>query len=228
MFRTAKSLGIDAAGEGMSEVGTGIVQRFSNLVSGKTGKELASMSAKEIAIELLEDAPMEFAVGSTIGLGLSSFGIKERYKNHKYNARMLNYQADIISIGKQRISELAAIENPTAAEVEKSEILRSAIADRNVDKIEAVLSQEYLEQLQEAENDELTMEQWKEKISSDAEYTFTAEEDIELIAKFTKKSSGNFCNLRKGASAFPSCKVTGSCSVFFSGTGYEIGRVNRY
>lgn len=161
--RTVKSIGIDAAVEGLEEVGTGITQRFSNLLFGKDGKTLKSMSLSDIAYELLYPVPMEFGVGGVTGGVMGGIGFKSRYGNKLTEVRNMNFNADRIVSARERLKNLQAIENPTQEQVAQMDFLEKNIAEHNYNALWNDEWQEYVKQFKQAEDDKLTDEEWKEK-----------------------------------------------------------------
>lgn len=172
-LRTARGLAIDAAGEGLEEVATGITQRLSNLLSGKTGKDLAAMSRMEIARELLDPAALEFTTGAALGMLGGGAGVKARYQQAKYDARMLKFRADVFGMANARIAQIENLESPTAAQCREAEQLRSSVAERNADAIVAHFLHNGPEIAETGENasatddetDELTTRQYAEQVS---------------------------------------------------------------
>ena len=171
-WRVLKSLGADAAGEGFEEVETGIVQRFSNLLFHKDGKDLAAMSLDGIAREVLEPVPLEFAVGGVSGGMLGGLGLRYRIAAEQSEARRQNFRADLIGEGRRELEQLRAKENPTEQDVRKMEKLESALAENNTDAIlDFALNEaeeEKAEQEHQRELDELPEDEWAERMAAEA------------------------------------------------------------
>ncbi len=163
LMRTARDLGLSAVGEGWEEVETGIVQRFSNLLFGKDGKTLAGMSLMELAHALLDDAPMEFAVGAVSGGLMGSMGAHARYKANKWNAAQLNARADILGAARADLAKLEKAKNPTPEQVKQIEFLRGAIAEQNSDAIIDNVIREFQQRQKADADDDLTTDEWAKK-----------------------------------------------------------------
>lgn len=138
-LRTLRSIGSDAAGEGVEEILTGITQRFSNLLFHKEGRDLARMSREEIFHELCDPVPVEGSVGGFLGGTMGGVGFRERQRMFRNQAEYQNFRADVIGAAKEQLAQLRAKEQLTDSESRLAERLETAIEEQNIEQPGGVL-----------------------------------------------------------------------------------------